>query len=474
MFRFALFFGAFLCVCAHAQQSEMRTWTSASGKTLEARLVSESDGIVTLLRSSGKTLRIRRRALSQADQAFLDASPRPPTRGISRSPRRSVASDWATWRGRNRDGKSPDVGLLKSWPEGGPELLWRNSNIGEGYSSIAVTGGRIYTSGVSNNRLEVIALDMDGNPVWKVDHGPAWTNSHPGSRATPTIDGDSLYLLSGKGRLVCYNTRDGKELWDVDMADFGAEPGGWGYTESVLALPDKLIVSPGQQYSMVALDKRTGRPKWRSKGNGGKSHYSSTILANHRGVPMLINGNQSGIFAVDPSNGQALWSNRFSEGNTANCPTPVYSDGYVFWSNGYGKGGICLQVNARGRSASASEAWRTRDLESHHGGYIVHEGHIYGNHNSGWTCLDLRSGERKWFDRGVGKGSVTYADGMLYTFGESGGRIGLVECRPDSFVSRGEFRVQGNGPSWSHPVVIGGRLYLRYASNLYCYDIRAN
>jgi outer membrane protein assembly factor BamB len=171
---------------------------------------------------------------------------------------------------------------------------------------------------------------------------------------------------------------------------------------------------------------------------------------------------------VNAKNGSLLWSNPFAADNTANCPTPAYSDGHVFWANGYGKGGVCMKL---GRGGAASEAWTTRDMVCHHGGYVIHEGHIYGNNEGGWACLDLKSGEKKWGERAVGKGSLCWADGMLYLFSESNGQGALATCSPDGLKITGRVQVRGTGPSWAHPVVVGGRLYLRYDTNLYCFDV---
>jgi hypothetical protein len=184
---------------------------------------------------------------------------------------------------------------------------------------------------------------------------------------------------------------------------------------------------------------------------------------------MIAVGTGDGIVCVDARDGSLLWSNPWCAGNTANCPTPAVSDGYVFWANGYRKGGICMEL-IPGRT-SAKEAWTTRDMNCHHGGYIIHDGHIYGNHGSGWVCLDLRTGEKKWQEKAVGKGSISFADGMLYLFGESSGEIALTTCSPDGMEIKGRFSVEGDGPSWAHPVIIGGRMYLRYGDNLYCYDV---
>jgi len=188
---------------------------------------------------------------------------------------------------------------------------------------------------------------------------------------------------------------------------------------------------------------------------------------------MIATGSKECVVGVLAENGKVLWSNKWSARNTANCPDPVFSDGYVFWANGYGKGGICLKLQVTPNRVMARELWTTKDMNCHHGGYIVHEGHIYGNNGGSWACLELASGKRLWNERGVGKGSLCFADGMLYLFSERGGKAALATCFTKGLEIKGKVTVQGDGPSWAHPVVIGGRLYLRYDDNLYCFDVKA-
>jgi len=287
------------------------------------------------------------------------------------------------------------------------------------------------------------------------------------------IDGGNLYLVSGHGLVGCYDARAGKRKWSRQLREFGGTAPKWGYAESVLILRNLAVVTPGGQNCIVALDKTDGRPLWASQGFKAGAQYGSCYAFTYEGVPLIVTGTHEGIVCVDPNGGRMLWANPFSAKNVANCPTPVFSEGYVFWANGYKMGGICLKLAARGGQVSAQEAWTTKDMVCHHGCYIVHEGHIYGNHASGWVCLDLRTGRKKWEERAVGKGSVCFADEMLYLFGEREGKVALATCSPDGMEVRGTFSVQGEGTSWAHPVVIGGRLYLRYDTNLYCYDVRA-
>ena len=401
-------------------------------------------------------------------------------------------AEWPWWRGTNHDGKSPDTGLLKQWPEGGPKKLWQADDIGQGFSTVAVVGGRIYTTGDAGGRTEnvtdrrgrrrpsvvggkltLFAFDMDGKLQWKQEIDDAWTRSHPGSRSTPTIDGDRLYLLSGNGVIACRNAKTGAEIWTKNTRDFGGRSGGWGYAESILILGKLALVKPGGEKFIVALDKATGDVLWTSSGFRAGPEYSSCLPFTYEGQLCIATGSRSGVVCVDAKTGEKLWSNPWSQNNTANCPDPAVADGHVFWANGYGKGGICMKLKAEGGKVAAGQAWTTRDMNCHHGGYVIHEGHIYGNNGGGWACLDLKTGEKKWGESGVGKGSLCWADGMLYLFGENGGKAGLATCSPDGFEMKGTFRVKGSGPSWAHPVVIGGRLYLRYDSHLYCFDVKA-
>ncbi len=380
-------------------------------------------------------------------------------------------AEWPWWLGTNHDGKSPDVGLLEQWPQGGPQLLWKADFIGHGYSNVAVSNGIVYTTGDVDGKLVVFAFDGQGQLQWKTEADAAWTRSRPGSRATPTIDGGNLYLLSGNGVIGCFHAATGAKQWTRQTKEFGGRSGGWGYAESVLILGELAIVKPGGENCIVAVDKHTGETVWTSSGFNTGPEYGSCLPVNYQGHSIIVTGTRAGLVCVDASDGKLLWSNDWSAGNTANCPTPAYADGHVFWSNGYGKGGICMKLRIDGGRVAADVAWTTKDLVCHHGGYVIHEGRIYGNHNGGWSCLDLKTGEVLWNERAVGKGSLCFADGMLYLFGERGGKAALATCSPDALEIKGTVTVEGSDPSWAHPVVIGGRLYLRYDTNLYCFDV---
>ncbi|MBM4034908.1 MAG: polyvinylalcohol dehydrogenase [Planctomycetes bacterium] len=380
-----------------------------------------------------------------------------------------TGGDWPGWRGPNRDAKSPDTGLLKEWPAEGPKLLWQVNDIGVGFSSVAVTGGTIYISGDKGGKLLVTALDLDGKQKWQAENGGS-CGGPDGSRSTPVIDGGCLYIINGAGLVGCYDAKTGEKKWTREMKEFGGRRPGWSYSESVLIYKNLAVVTPGGANCIVALDKATGEKVWASEGFAGGAQYGSCIAFTFEGVPLIVNGTHGGIVGVDARDGKVHFSDNFSAGNTANCTTPVYADGYVFWSNGYGKGGVCLKLKLEDGKVTAERAWTT-DFASHHGGYIVKDGYIYGD-TGGVACLDLKTGKRMWFAQGMGKGSLCYADGMLYLFGEGGGRAALATCSPDKMEIKGRVQVKGSGPSWAHPVVSGGRLYLRYHTNLYCFDVK--
>jgi outer membrane protein assembly factor BamB len=376
------------------------------------------------------------------------------------------ASDWPQFRGPDRQGRSDDVGLLKSWPSGGPKRVWHVTGIGTGYASAAIADGVVYTSGLIGDEIVISALKLDGEVVWRKPHGPAWKKNYPGSRATPTISDGRLYYLSGHGLLACYDAKTGARKWTKELGSFGGRPGGWGYAESVLIHGNAAIVTPGGRNCIVALDKTKGTPIWTSTGLSDRPGYASCVAFRHNGADLIANMTAKALVCVSARDGRFLWRNDRAAGRTAVVPSPVYSDGYVFGASGYGNGGACVRVS------DGSQAWETDEMVCHHGGYVVHEGHIYGNHGGGWSCLELTTGRKKWGGSGVGKGSIIFADGMLYLFGERGGRAGLAEASPEGLKMRGEFSVEGRGPSWAHPAVAGGRLYLRYADNLYAFNVR--
>jgi outer membrane protein assembly factor BamB len=377
---------------------------------------------------------------------------------------------------------SPDKGLLKEWPAGGPQLLWKTTEIGHGYSMPTIGNDTVYITGDVDGTLTVFAYDLAGKQKWKGDAGPGYTvaSNFPGARTSVTIDGDRLYVFSAVGRLTCLDAATGKPKWAKEAREFGGRAPNWAYAESVTIYKDWALFTPGGQNCVVALNKNTGETVWQSTGCNFPAHYSSLLPVEFAGVQVFIAATGGGIAIFDARDGKCLFSNPFAARNTASCPSPVYSDGYVFWSPGYNKGGICLKLKKVGDTVGADVAWTTRDVgngSAEQGGYIIDNGYIYGNRNNGWTCLELATGKPLWTDNAgkIGKGSITYADGMYYLMSEKNGNAALAELTPKGLQLKGTVQVEGDPKlnSWAHPVIVGGRMYLRNDTNLYCFDVKA-
>jgi outer membrane protein assembly factor BamB len=285
------------------------------------------------------------------------------------------------------------------------------------------------------------------------------------------VDGTRIYLTSGDGLVTCHDAAQGQILWQRDMVkDLAGKVGGWLYGESVLVLGDLAIVTPGGTNAIVALDKTSGKEVWKSDASV-TAGYSSCIAIQDQGSTIIVNGSQSGLLAVDAQTGKKVWTNDFATRNTANVPTPAYADGRLFWAVGYGKGGVCFKVEHHGGKWSFQEAWTTKDLSCHPGNYVVAQGRIYGK-GKGLTCVELASGRTLWSDRDISAGQVSWADGLLYVFSDTGGKAFLVEPSDSAAKLAGQLQVKGEGKSWAYPTVAAGRLYLRYDTNLYCFDAK--
>lgn len=387
----------------------------------------------------------------------------------------ACAADWPTFLGPNRDGCSPDTGLLKQWPPEGPKQLWNNEALGSGWSSVAVAGGLVYTTGNEGQNQVLICLDdKTGKKKWRAAQGPAAShNKYPGARATPTVDGDRIYLTGGNGLITCHSAKDGRILWKKDFRkDFGGKVGGWLYAESVTILGKLALVTPGGEHPVVALDKMTGNTVWKSD-KPATAGYASLLPITLNNSTVLVNGTQSGLLVIDAKTGQEIYRNPFADGNVANAPTPAFSDGYLFWAVGYRKGGTCLKVANAGGTWTFEDAWKTADFACHPGNYVLAQGRAYGKGKGGLVCADLKTGQTLWTERG-GAGQVTWADGLLYSFADQGGKLTLIDpAAPEGSRVKGSLQVAGTGNSWSHPVVVNGRLYVRYDTNLYCFDVKA-
>jgi outer membrane protein assembly factor BamB len=389
----------------------------------------------------------------------------------------SASVDWPQWRGPDRNGLSKETGLLAQWPRSGPPVAWSATMLGAGYGSLAVQGDRVYVQGMRNRQSVVSALNRaDGKLVWVRILGAAGDNDRgPGPRSTPTVDGDRVYALSETGDLASLRVADGSVIWQRNiLRDFRGDNPYWLLSESPLIDGNLVIVTPGGRGAgVVALDKMSGKTVWASKELSDGAGYSSPIVADVGGVRTIMAFTAEAGVGVRANDGKLMWRNSSSANGTANIATPVYSDGKVFFTSSYGTGAALLGLKAAGNEVRAQEIYFTRDMKNHHGGVVLVNGHIYGYNDSILTCLEFNSGKMLWRDRSVGKGAVTYADGHLYILSENN-VVGLVEATPAAYREKGRFSIADQGlPSWAHPVVSGGRLYIRNQGTLTSYDVRA-
>ncbi|HMO65562.1 MAG TPA: PQQ-like beta-propeller repeat protein [Verrucomicrobiota bacterium] len=394
----------------------------------------------------------------------------------------AAAADWPQWRGPDRSGRSPDTGLLKQWPAGGPKRLWLFQDAGLGYAGYSVAGGRLFTMGLRGDQEFVIAVNVaDGTEAWAAPVGPKYPNDWgDGPRMTPTVDGDRVYAIGGQGLLVCLGTADGKSVWEKSLTrDLGGRLQNWGYTESPLIAGDRLFCTPGgPRGTMAALNKLTGEVLWRSTDLTDDAQYASPILIEHAGRPQLVQLVMRRFFGLNPEDGKLLWQAEF-DGRVAVIPTPIFHDGHVYVTAGYGIGSKLVKL---GPDNAVSVVYDNKVMKNHHGGVVLVGRHLYGySDGPGWICQDFFTGEEVWADKSLGKGATHFADGMLYCLDERSGEVALVEASPEGWKEKGRFQLAPlsekrapRGGIWPHPVVIGGRLFLRDQENLFCFDVKGS
>lgn len=417
--------------------------------------------------------------------------PKPPKEKPVKSPPRGAEStddngtevavgDWPQFRGPRRDNVSQETGLLKEWPEDGPELAWKATGLGDGYSSVAVSQGKVFTMGNRKNAEYLIALDAEsGDELWQLRTGDAYHNgTGDGPRGTPTVDGGQVYALGANGDLVCATTDKGRKVWHVNiLKEFDGDNIVWGISESVLVDGDHVICTPGgKKATFVALNKKTGKPAWRSTATDRpQAAYSSMIAVVVGGVKQYVNFTHTAVVGVKASDGKIMWTSDKSANGTANCSSPIFHDDSIFTASGYGTGGALVKLKSTGNSVSAKFAYDTKKMKNHHGGMAAVDGFLYGFDEDLLTCLELETGKVKWFDRSVGKGSLTIADGMLFLRSENG-PVALAEVSPDGYQETGRFNQpdRSDKPSWSHPAVANGKLYLRDMDTLLVYHVKAS
>jgi outer membrane protein assembly factor BamB len=384
------------------------------------------------------------------------------------------AQEATKWRGPAGSGIYPDVGLLKQWPPKGPEMLWHFDGLGEGYSSPVFANGRIYINGMINHTGFLFVLSESGTLIDKFEYGEEYFESYPGARSSVTIAGDIAYVMTGKGRLVCMNTRDGKIVWEKHMfRDFGGRNIRWGITETVVVDGNTVYCTPGGgRYNVVALNRSTGNIIWTSEGKRNLSAYCTPLLVKLPSRKVLVTHTADNIICLDASDGTLLWSQGHTNTYSVHPNTPIYHNGSVYCFSGYGQGGIMIEMDDRGNKKRIR--WRDKTLDSKMGGAVLVDGFIYGSgdNNRTWKSLNWETGDQGYNSSLVGPGAVIFADGNLYCYSQRG-ELAMVPVNPSVFRITGKIRVElGTGPHWAHPVINNGRLFVRHGNSLMAYKIK--
>lgn len=397
------------------------------------------------------------------------------------------AGDYPQWRGPQRNGVSPETGLLKEWPKEGPKLLWKVSDLGLGYSTPAVAGERLYV--LKNEGLEnesVVALNSkEGKSVWSARLGqvgnPKQQPNYPAARSTPTVDGELVYALGSDGDLFCLEAATGKARWHKSLrADFEGEPGKWAYAESPLIDRQTLVCAPGgSNATVIALNKQTGDLIWKCAVPGGdQAAYASAIISQAGGVKQYVLFLQKALVGVEAKTGKFLWRyDKTAKNSSANIPTPLADGDYVYSAAGRSGGGL-IKLKANAGAFEVEEVCFSQKLPTSIGGAVKVGEHLYGTTGQGVLCAEFTTGKILWEDRGIGPASLCFADGGLYLHGENG-EVALVAATPDGYQEKGRFTPpdqpqRGSSKAWAYPVVANGRLYLRDFGMLWCYDIAAH
>ena len=389
----------------------------------------------------------------------------------------SAEPDWPQWRGPRRDEISDEKGLLPTWPADGPRLLWKIGKLGRGWSSPIIIHDRLYITGDVKDDLVIFAFDLDGKPLWQARNGRSWTGSYPGARACCTYSEGRLYHMNAYGRVACLEAATGKEIWAVNVLErfLGANIT-WAMSECLLVDGPRLIVTPsGEDALMAALDKTTGRTVWTTEAlREDRASYCSPMLFRHAGRRILASCSSSHGFGVSADDGRLLWTVSLRSPYGVNITTPVYGENRIFYTTPYVYGS-CYQLQSGKAGPQPEKAWSTT-LDTCTGTVLLVDGLLYGSgyqRHKSWLCMDWKSGEIRYESKNLTTGAAVYGDGRLYCLAEDG-RAALLKPTPGKFEIEGQFQLVRDSAhdAWTHPVLLHGRLYLRYHDTLWCYDVR--
>ena len=383
------------------------------------------------------------------------------------------AQEVLQWSGADRSGVFQETGLLKSWPAEGPALLWESADIGNGYGSPVITRKNIFVNGEIDTVSYLFALDLAGKFLWKSKIGKEWTLSYPGSRTTPTIVDDLVYVTAGWGQLSCLETQTGKERWSVNMmSDFHGTVPRFGFSESVIVDGNTVFCSPGSaDTNVVALDRFTGKINWISKGAGEMTSYCSPMIIRLPQRNILVTFSKSTMLGIDTKDGKLLWSYK-QEGQDVDCQcnTPLFENGIIYCVAGNGNGAFKIKLSEDG--TQITEVWKNGLCDNLMGGFIKVNDYIYtsGYEKRQYYVVETNAGtivDSVKFDRGT----TNMADGMLYLYNEKG-QVGLFKPNGSKMEQVSSFKVtKGTKAHYAHPVICGGVMYIRHGKALLAYKV---
>ncbi|MDA3928923.1 MAG: PQQ-like beta-propeller repeat protein [Prolixibacteraceae bacterium] len=386
----------------------------------------------------------------------------------------SVFAQQATvWRG-GTDGIYPDTDLLDTWPAEGPEIEWVFEELGEGHSSPVFALDHIFISSMIEKDGYIFILDKNGNEVKRYIYGEEFFESYPGARSTPVIVGDWLYIYSGKGEIYAFDAMEGKLRWKKNvLTDTDGENIRWGVTETLVVDGDLIFSSPGGKIkNVIALNRMNGNEVWSSTGKGDLSAYCTPTILEMEGRKLLVTMMANHILGIDAKSGEMLWNFHQPNKYSVHANTPIYDNGLLVCTSGYGHGTVCLELAADG--SSAKKVWFNEFLDDRMGGVVLLDGYLYasGDKNREWRCYDVNTGIEKWQSTEVGKGVIIAADNKLFMYSDRG-ELAMANATPEGFTLLGKTKVEkGTAQHWAHPVINNGKLYLHHGNALISYKIK--
>jgi outer membrane protein assembly factor BamB len=377
------------------------------------------------------------------------------------------------WRGINSDGIYSVEQLLPVWPAEGPQVLWSFTGLGKGFSSPAFANNKIYINGMIDGQAVLFVLDLNGKELQQFKYGKEFEESYPGVRSSPTIVGELAYLLTGNGKMVCFDLKAGKPVWEKEL--FKQMDGAnitWGITETPVIEGEKLFLTPGgKTNNVVALNRLTGETIWNCAGLGELSAYCTPLLVKLPARLLLVTHMAYHVLGIDAATGKLLWTFEHPNQWAAHANTPVFYGGGILLFSGWGQGAEKLNLSADG--STITKAWMLKSFDSRQGGAVVINGFLYGSGDAdrSWQCLDWKTGEKKYSSTQFAKGVVIAANNQLIGYTEKG-ELFMAEANPAGLKVISSTKVTpGTEQHWAHPVINKGILYVRHGNTLLAYKI---